>query len=67
MHALSVSHVQLFVTLWTIACQAPLSIGPFREEYWGGLPFPLPGDLPNSGIELTSSANSCFGSWVLYH
>ena len=51
--------VRLFVTLWTIACQAPLSLGFFRQEYWRGLPSPPPGDLPNPGIEpmsLTSPA-----------
>ena len=45
-----------FATLWTIAYQAPLSTGPFREEYWSGLPFPSPGSLPNSGIDPTSPA-----------
>ena len=53
------SHVQLFATLWTIACQAPLSMGFSRQEYWSGLPCPPPGDLPNPGIEpasLTSPA-----------
>ena len=48
------SHVQLFVTLWTVAHQAPLSIGFPRQEYWSGLPFPTLGDLPNPGIEPTS-------------
>ena len=48
------SHVQLFATPWTIACQAPLSMGFSRQEYWSGLPFPAPGDLPNPGIEPTS-------------
>ena len=48
------SCVQLFMTLWTVACQAPLSMGFSRQEYWSGLPFPSPGDLPNPGIELTS-------------
>ena len=43
-------------TPWTAACQAPLSIGFFRQEYWSGLPFPSPGDLPNPGIEPGSSA-----------
>ena len=38
-------------TLWTVACQAPLSTGFSRQEYWSGLPFPTPGDLPNQGIE----------------
>ena len=45
------SHVWLFVTLWTIARQAPLSMGFSRKEYWSGFPCPPPGDLPNSGIE----------------
>ena len=45
------SHVRLFVTPWTIACQAPLSVGFSRQEYWSGLPFPSPGDLPDPGIE----------------
>ena len=45
------SHVQLCATLWTVAYQAPLSMGFSRQEYWSGLPFPLPGDLPNPGIE----------------
>ena len=46
------SHVQLFVTPWTVACQAPLSMGSSRQEYWSGLPFPSPGDLSNPGIKL---------------
>ena len=46
------SQVQLFETPWTIACQAPLSLGFFRQEYWSALPFPPPGGLPNLGIEL---------------
>ena len=41
-------------TPWTIDCQAPLSIGFSRQEYWNGLPFPSPGDLPDSGIEPSS-------------
>ena len=45
------SHGQLFETPWTVACQAPLSVGFSRQEYWSGLPFPSPGDLPNPGIE----------------
>ena len=45
------SHAQLFVTLWTLARQAPLFMGFSRQEYWGGLPFPPPGDLPNPGIQ----------------
>ena len=46
------SHVQLFVTPWTVAHQAPLSMGFSRQEYWNGLVFPSPGDLPNRGIKL---------------
>jgi len=46
--------VRLFATPWTIALQAPLSIGFSRQEYWSGLPFPAPGDLPDPGIEPTS-------------
>ena len=38
-------------TLWTVACQPPLSMGFSRQEYWSGLPFPSPGDLPDPGIE----------------
>ena len=45
------SHVQLFVTPWTVACQAPLSMGFSKQEYWSGLPCPPPGDLPNPGTE----------------
>ena len=45
------SRDQLFTTLWTVACQASLSMGFSRQEYWSGLPFPSPGDLPNPGIE----------------
>ena len=45
------SHVWFFVTLWTVACQAPLSMGFSRRESWSGLPFPPPGDLPNPGIK----------------
>ena len=50
------SHVQLFATLWTVARQAPLSVGFSRQEYWTGLPFPSPGDLPNPEIEPGSPA-----------
>ena len=50
------SYVQLFATLWTIARQAPLSLGFSTQEYWTGLPCPPPGDLPNPGIEPRSPA-----------
>ena len=49
--AQSLSHVWLFATLWTVACQAPLSMAFSRQEYWSGLPFPPPGHLPDPGIE----------------
>ena len=47
----SLSHVWLFVTPWTIAYQAPQSLEFSRQEYWSGLTFSSPGDLPNPGIE----------------
>ena len=46
----SLSCVQLFATLWTVAYQAPLSMEFSRQEYWSGLPFPAPGDFPDPGI-----------------
>ena len=52
----SLSRVRLFATQWTVAHQAPLSMGFSRQEYWIGLPFPSPGDLPNPGIEPRSPA-----------
>ena len=45
-----------FGTPWTVAYQAPLSVGFCRQEYWSGLPFPLPEDLPGSGIQPASTA-----------
>ena len=53
-HSQSLGHVQLFVILWTIAQQAPLSMGFSRQEYWSGLPCPPPGDFPNPVMEPTS-------------
>ena len=47
-------HIQLFATLWTVAHQAPLSMGFSRQEYWSELPCPPPGDFPDSQTELTS-------------
>ena len=52
----SLSCVRLFATPWTVAYQAPPSMGFSRQEYWNGLPFPSPGDLPNPGIEPGSPA-----------
>ena len=54
--ALLLGHVQLSATPWTVACQGPLFMGFPRQEYWSGLPFPFPGDLPDPGIEPTSPA-----------
>ena len=45
-----------FETLWTVACQAPVSMGFPRQEYWSGLPFPSPVDIPNQGMEPRSPA-----------
>ena len=50
-HACMLSCALLFATLWTAAHQAPLSMEFSRQEYWRGLPFPSPGDLPNPGME----------------
>ena len=47
----SLSHARLFVTPWTVAHQPPPSMEFSRQEYWSGLPFPSPGDLPDLGIE----------------
>ena len=52
----SLGRVQLFSTPWTATCQAPLSMGFPRQEYWSGLPFPSPRDLPDPGIEPKSPA-----------
>ena len=49
-------HIGLFSTPWTVACQASPSMGSSRQEYWSGLPFPSPGDLPHPGIEPGSPA-----------
>jgi len=52
----SFSRVLLLETPWPVARQAPLSMRFSRQEYWSGKPFPPPGDLPNPGIQLGSSA-----------
>ena len=57
------SHVQLFVTLWTIARQAPLSMEFSRQEYWSGLPCPPPRDLPNPGCPLSPTQLQCPEEW----
>ena len=53
-------------TPWTVACQAPLSVGFSRHEYWNELPFPSPGDLPNPGIEPGSPALQADSSPLSY-
>ena len=52
----SLSRVRLFATPWTVGHQAPPSMGFSRQEYWSGMPFPSPGDLPDSGIKPRSPA-----------
>ena len=52
----SLSRVRLFATPWTVAHQASPCMGFSRQEYWSGLPFPSPGDLPHPGIKPRSSA-----------
>ena len=59
----SYCHVQLLATLWTVAPQAPLSMGVSRQEYWSGWPFPSPGNLPDPGMKPTLL--HCM--WILYH
>ena len=62
----SLSRVRLFATPWTVAYQAPPSMGFSRQEYWSGLPFPSPGDLPNLGIKPGSPAlhSDAFNLWA---
>ena len=61
----SLSCVRLFVTPWTAAHQAHPSMGFSRQEYWSGLPFPSPGDLPDPGIEPTSLASPALAGGLL--
>ena len=64
--ACMLNHVQLFAAVWMRARQAPLSMGFSRQEYWSGLPFPSPGDLPNPGIEPASpSLQEDFTCWPI--
>ena len=70
LHACMLSHfscVWLFATQWTVACQAPLSMGFSRQEYWSGLPCPPPGDHPHLRIELVSAYVSCIASRFFTH
>ena len=55
-----------FVTPWTVARQAPLFMGFSRQEYWSGLPFPSPGDLPTPGIEPMSLTSSALAGGVCF-
>ena len=55
------------MTPWTVARQAPLSIGFLKQEYWSELPFPSPGDLPDPGIEPTSLKSSALAGGFLYY
>ena len=52
--------IQLFTTSWTVTHQAPLSMELSRQEYWSGLTFPPPGDLPDLGFELASPPSSAY-------
>ena len=61
------SRFWLFATLWTVAHQAPLSMGFSRQEYWTGLPCPPRGDLPNPEIKPMSSASPALQGHILYH
>ena len=55
------SCAQFFLTLWTVALQASLSVGFSKQEYWSGLPCPPPGDLPDQGIEPKSLLSPALG------
>ena len=63
MKVLVIQSCPTFVTIWTVAHQAPLSAELYRQEYWSGLPFPSPEDLPDLGIEPRSPTLQA----VLYH
>ena len=61
----SLGHVQLVAVSWTVAFQAPLSMGFSRQECWSGLPCPPPGDLPNPGMEPMSLVSPALGGRFL--
>ena len=65
MRACMLSRVQLFAIPWAVAYQAPLSLEFSRQEYWSGLPFPLPGDLSYPGIKPASSASPALAGGFL--
>ena len=60
------SRIQLFASPWAVACQALLSMGFSRQEYWSGLPFPPPGDLPNPGMETESPVSPALAGGFFY-
>ena len=60
------TRVQFFVTLWTQACQAPLSMEFSRQEDWSGLPFSIPGESSQARDWTCISCVSCIGRWILY-
>ena len=64
---IELSCVRLSAALWTVAHQTPLSMGFPRQEYWSGLPFPPPGDLPNPGIEPASPGSPALADRIFYH
>jgi len=66
MSAQSLSSVQLFVTPWTVAHQAPLSMKFSRQEYWRGLSFPPPGDLPDPEIKPASLASPALAGRLFF-
>ena len=69
LHMCMLSHIQLFATLWTIACQAPLSMEFHRKEYWSEMPFPPPWGFPNPGLNpcLLHLLHCQVGSLPVYH
>ena len=66
-HAKSLQSVQLFATQWTVAHQAPLSMGLSRQEYWSGLPCPPPGNLPDPGVETATLISPALTGGFFYH
>ena len=66
MAVISHSVISDSATPYTVACQAPLSMEFSRQEYWSGLPFPPPGDLPDPGDRTSVSCIPCIGRWILY-
>ena len=62
----SLSRVRLFVIPWIVAYLAPPSMGISKQQYWSGLPFPFPGNLPDPGIEPMSPAYSTFADTFMF-